>query len=178
MPIAEDQIVELKHAYQVFGLPLSASAFSIKQMYRMLMKRWHPDLYPSGTEAYAEATQMTKIINEAYSAIGNAPLRYYVDASPAGFARSMQGAGSSKAGPVVRRSDTLPKTDWMEFWVRFICGALFGTLISFRWFLFYFNQPGTMIIGTLSVILLCGFGAARGGDNFWHSRLYRWWIWW
>lgn len=69
MPVTDDQIEELKHAYQVLGAPLSASPSLIKQTYRQLIKRWHPDIYPTGTEAYAEATQMTTLINGAYSEI-------------------------------------------------------------------------------------------------------------
>ena len=82
MTMAEDQLAELKHAYQVLGAPLFASASSIRQIYRKLVKRWPPDLYASVTPAYAEATQMTKLINAAYSAIKTAPLRYYIEACP------------------------------------------------------------------------------------------------
>src|SRR5690348_13552951 len=67
MPIAECQVAELKRAYQTLGVPFSASALSIKQGYRRIAKRWHPDLYPTGTPAYDEATQMMKRINEAFS---------------------------------------------------------------------------------------------------------------
>lgn len=79
MPIAECQVAELKRAYQTLGIPFSASALSIKQAYRRIAKRWHADLYPTGTPAYDEATQMMNRINEAYSLIQHAPLRYHVE---------------------------------------------------------------------------------------------------
>jgi hypothetical protein len=182
MPIAEDQITELKHAYQILGAPLSASASSIKQTYRKLVKRWHPDLYPSGTPAYAEATQMTKLINAAYSGIENAPLRYYIEACPPAYVRSRQATRPSPNEPSGIRSETLPKTDWLEFWIRFVCGALFGALISVRfflsrYFLFSDEQPAILILGIIGIILGSGFAAARSGDEFWHSQFRRWWMW-
>jgi hypothetical protein len=178
MPTADDQIAELKHAYQVLGVPLSASASSIKQTYRQLVKRWHPDLYSSGTPAYAEATQMTKLINGAYAAIGDAPLRYYADACPPAYVESRQAARPPSDDLSNARTGSLPKTDWLEFWVRFVCGALFGTLLSARVFFFHYDQPAVLIPLTLVLILGSGFAAAQAGDSFWHSVLRRWWLWW
>jgi len=91
MPIAMDQLLELKRAYQIPGVPLFASAPSIKQTYRKLVKRWHPDLYPSGTSDNVEATRMTKLINEAYAAIETAPLRYYIGTTPLADGRCFPG---------------------------------------------------------------------------------------
>jgi curved DNA-binding protein CbpA len=44
MAIAGYQLSDLKHAYQILGVPLFASVPSIKQAHRKLIKRWHPDL--------------------------------------------------------------------------------------------------------------------------------------
>ncbi|MCU1243934.1 MAG: heat shock protein DnaJ-like protein [Candidatus Acidoferrum typicum] len=82
MPVNDFELAELRHAYQVLGVSQGTSAPSIKKTYRRLVKRWHPDLYPNGTPAQAEATQMTRLINEAYSAIVDAPLRDYTDTYP------------------------------------------------------------------------------------------------
>jgi hypothetical protein len=79
----EFEINELRRAYQLLDVPYSASERSIKQAYRRITKRWHPDRYTSGTPAHAEATQMMKLINEAYSQIANAPLHYYDEQSAA-----------------------------------------------------------------------------------------------
>jgi curved DNA-binding protein CbpA len=132
MPITAGQIADLKHAYRVLNTPLSAPASSIKDAYRELVKRWHPDLYPIGTPAQTEATQMTKLLNEAYLAIKSAPLRYYIEACPPTYVRSRQIDRPSQEEQSSIRTERLPKTDWLEFWVRFVCGAVFGALFCFR----------------------------------------------
>jgi len=177
MPIAEAQLSELKRAYQILGVTLFASAPSIKQTYRRLVKRWHPDLYPSGTPDRVEATRMTKVINEAYTAIAFAPLRYYVETNPLADERTRQAARPSTNDSTGIRSETLPKTDRLEFWVRFVCGALFGTLVSVRLLLEFFDQPAILAMGVVAAILGFGFAAARYGDRFWHSILRHWWFW-
>ena len=171
------QIVELKHAYRVLDLPLSASASSIKDAYRKLVKRWHPDLYPEGTPAQIEATQMTKLINEAYTEIKSAPLRYYVEACPPAYVRSRRAARSA---PDERTTTTqrLPRTDWIEFCVRFVCGAGVGALLGFRALLLHYDRPSSFVLGVAAIMLGVGFGAALFGDNFWHSLFRRWWMWW
>jgi len=131
----------LNHAYQILGVPLSASAPSIKQTYRKLVKRWHPDPYPGGTPDQAEAARMTTLINEAYTAIESAPLRYYTETNPLAAGRSRQATRPSTNESTGIRNETLPRTDRLEHWVRFVCGALFGTLVSFRLVLEFFDQP-------------------------------------
>jgi curved DNA-binding protein CbpA len=42
MPVNDYQLAELRHAYQVLGVPPDTSAPSIKKTYRRLVKRWHP----------------------------------------------------------------------------------------------------------------------------------------
>jgi DnaJ domain len=66
---------ELKHAYQVLGVPTDASEPAIKRAHRELLMRWHPDHYTPGTPDHDEATKMASMINEAYEAIADAPLR-------------------------------------------------------------------------------------------------------
>jgi hypothetical protein len=83
MLMTEFAIDELRRAYQLLDVPYSASERSIKQAYRRVAKRWHPDRYASGTLAQTEATQMMKRINEAYSHIASAPLRYYEEQAAA-----------------------------------------------------------------------------------------------
>jgi hypothetical protein len=179
MPIAEGQIADLKQAYRVLNTPLSASASSIKDAYRELVKRWHPDLYPSGAPAQTEANQMTKLINEAYLAIKSAPLRYYIEACPPAYVRSRQVQGPpSQEEQSSIRTGTLPKTDWLEFWVRFVCGAVFGALFGFRVLLIYYERSSSFVLGILGIMLGFGLGAALCGDNFWHSVFRRWWMWW
>jgi hypothetical protein len=72
-----------------------------------------------------------------------------------------------------------PPRDRFEFWVRFLFGALLGVVFGLVvWLRFFFPAE----LGWLAVpvgALLCAFGAARYGDNFWVSlrswRGLRWW---
>jgi curved DNA-binding protein CbpA len=177
MPLAENQLIELKHAYQVLGVPLSASALSIKQAYRKLVKRWHPDLYQSGTPDHAEAARMSSFINSAYSIVQSAPLRYYTETNLFPDGKGRRDTQSSTNESTSTPTETLPKTDRIEFWVRFVCGALFGILVSFRLVLEFFDQPAILVVGVAAGILGFGFAAARYGDRFWYSILGRWWFW-
>lgn len=177
MRITEEQLGELKRAYQILGVPHFAPAHSIKKAYRRLVKRWHPDRYPTGSSSHAEATQMTKLINRAYAEIEHAPLRYYSGDIP----RVQQRAGGTDSvsgctPDAVRHA--VPNTDRLEFWVRFVCGSLFGLFVSFRLLLYLFDLPATsagLIVG--GIAFGCGLGAARHGDKFWHTILRYWWAW-
>jgi hypothetical protein len=170
-------IAELKRAYQVLGVPLSASALSIKQAYRRIAKRWHPDLYPSGTASHEEATGMMKVINGAYLLVQHAPLRYHVETYPLAAHKKNQAVGYSDREPREADRNRIPVTDRFEFWVRFVCGALLGAVTGLRLFLSFFEHPAILMVVTGSLVLGCGFGAARYGDRFWHSILQRWWLW-
>jgi curved DNA-binding protein CbpA len=177
MPLAEDRITELKYAYQVLDAPLSASPVSIKQSYRKLIKRWHPDRYPTGTPEHVEAEQMTKLINGVYPSIANAPLRYHIDAFPAAYVRNRQASHPSTDPTSQTFRQTLPRTDWLEFWIRFLFGAFWGALLGFHEWLFHYAEPGILIL-PIGLSLIFGLAAAQSGDNFWHSLLRRWWLWW
>jgi len=171
--------VELQRAYQILGVPSSASAHSIKHAYRALVKRWHPDLYQTGTAAHAEATLMTRMINDAYSAIGRAPLRYYVDVDRPTRSRATANSATPSVGreSTNKASEAFPKTDRIEFWVRFVCGALLGAFLSIRFALEYFERPALLALGITASIVGLGFLAARHGDKFWHSIFRYWWLW-
>ena len=133
--------------------------------------------YPSGTSDHAEATRTTKLINEAYAAIENAPLRYYTEANQFADRRSMQPARPTTNESASINAETLPKTDRLEFWVRFVCGALFGILVSVRLALDFFDQPAILAAAVAAAIMGFGIAAARYGDKFWHSILRHWWFW-
>lgn len=64
------------------------------------------------------------------------------------------------------------KTDRLEFWVRFVCGTLFGLLVGF-WVTFDFLEgPLVMALGvTLGVGLVFGVAAVHYGDRFWDRAL-------
>jgi DnaJ-class molecular chaperone len=188
MAIPEEHIAELKHAYQVLGVPLSATSASIKQSYRQLVKRWHPDLYKSGTEEYAEATQMTKLINEAYALIGDAPLRFYVDAFPTAYAAARQAARPAPEAQRTKQSQEYPKVEsifkfsWLEFWIRFVLGAFFGAMLGFggiaRRYVFDAPSMSAFAFVIVASAIVVGLAAACAGDEFWHTAFGRWWMWW
>jgi DnaJ domain len=183
MPHVDDQLAEWKAAYRVLDAPLSASALAIKQNYRKLMKRWHPDHFLSGSPEQTEATLMTRVINDAYARIDRAPLRYYAEVHPS-YAEG-QGVQQAARSTMESWTDPFPNADRIEFWVRFFFGAAFGVLISLtflmrsymRSYIHYgFGLPVDLIISA-GIIILFGLGAARGGDKFWHSIFRYWWLW-
>jgi hypothetical protein len=119
---------------------------------------------------------MAKAINEAYATIKGAPLRFYVGAAPLAQA-NMQGARSVSPAVSTVRRDAPPKTDWLEFWVRFVCGFLFGGLVGIRLSIDFLDSLGGFVAADLAVAVVCGLAAARYGDKFWYSVLGRWWMW-
>lgn len=173
----EFQLTELKRAYQLLGVPLSASAHSIKQAYRRLVKRWHPDRYPSGTTAHTEATQMSKLINEAYSKIERAPLRYHIEASPPARRTTAQAMRTSPTESTRQTDEKFPNTSRLEFWVRFVCGALFGAIVGLDLLLNFTEFSAGVVLGMVGLILVFAFASVRYGDKFWYSILRRWWLW-
>ena len=52
--------------YEILGIPREASAELVKRSYRRLVKIHHPDRFPSGTAAQAEAEKRIREINAAY----------------------------------------------------------------------------------------------------------------
>jgi len=65
----------LKNYYTILEIPESASAEMIKNAYRNLAKRWHPDLNPNDQTA----EMMFMDIKEAYNVLSNAIKRNYYD---------------------------------------------------------------------------------------------------
>lgn len=61
--------------YQILGIPRSATQDDIKSAYRKLAFKWHPDKN-SGNES---ATELFKLINEAYSVLSNPTQRNQYD---------------------------------------------------------------------------------------------------
>lgn len=64
--------------YQILGVGRSASADEIRSAYRDLVKKHHPDLFPTPGEK-ARATETLRQINEAYAVLGNANRRQRYD---------------------------------------------------------------------------------------------------
>jgi hypothetical protein len=176
MRVAETQMDEWKHAYQVLGVPLHSSSHSIKDAYRALSKRWHPDRSALGATSQQECTRMMALINDAYNRIQHAPLRYFAGSSPL---RTPQDSGPTAHRTRGPREEIPPiNTDRIEFWVRFVFGAVVGALLSLRLLLWLHESPGTLIVCVVALILGLGFASARFGDKAWRIGLRTWWLWW
>jgi hypothetical protein len=140
-----------------------------------MAKRWHPDLYRAGTPEQAEAARMMEHINEAYSTIHRAPLRYGTRGSTGVTPQQANGAPTPINDiPVAPEHEHFVAMDKLEFWVRFVCGSTLGIIVSvgiaLRTNLFSADTPPIPVLCVAIVIVLaCGFGAARGGDRFWYA---------
>jgi curved DNA-binding protein CbpA len=55
--------------YETLGIPPEATAERIKRSYRRLVKIYHPDRFPGGSEAHAEAEKKIREINIAYGVL-------------------------------------------------------------------------------------------------------------
>ena len=79
--------------YEALGIPKTAKPEQIKRAYRVLVKRFHPDLFPSGSNAQFEAEVRIRQINAAYGVLSNPQKRSAYDAkvtkqrSPCGEAK-------------------------------------------------------------------------------------------
>jgi len=110
---------------------------------------------------------MMELINEAYNAIQRAPLRYFPQPTA-------QASRPENRIAVLAEREPRIAMDRLEFWVRFVCGAILGIFISAGFALktniFFAELPSTLVACVVILIVLaCGFGAARGGDRFWYA---------
>lgn len=182
MPHVTDQIAEWMAAYRVLGVPLTASAVSIKENYRRLIKRWHPDLFANGSEKQIEASGMTSLINQAYEKIESAPLRYYESTRSQRAATEPSEARPMGRRPFVDPPDPFRNMERVEFWVKFGIGAVIGALFGLGSLLdlYRYQDPGTW--GALAILaatmVVFGIGSVKGGDKFWDVVFRRsWWMW-
>jgi hypothetical protein len=182
MPLDPEHLAELKHSYEVLDLPLTASALDIRRAYLRMTKRWHPDLYRTGSPEQAEATEMMKILNEARSSIEAAPLRYYdprfeVTKVTQPLSRTRP---CTTTAEVARQKDVPPRNlHWMEFGFRFFFGAIFGLLVTFRVLLWHpMMETASATIAAVVSVLFFGVIAGVLGDKFWVALFRGFWWWW
>jgi DnaJ-like protein len=195
----EGEVENLAHAYRVLNVAWDAPPRAIKASYRKLVKRWHPDRHLPGTPAHTESTLMTSLLNESYARIADAPLRAG-HATPFSSGRRDTVASNDQPEPSggwrdeyvardpsetflddrrvienARRAGALEDAarpfDWLGFAVRFVLGAMFGTLLSFRLMvdLTLHENERAIPFGVVAVILGCGLASGFGGDKFWRS---------
>ena len=161
--MAGTQIDEWKQAYDLLDVPPASSPESIKKAYRRLIKRWHPDRYRSGTPAYDEATQMTKQINEAYSQISSAPLRFGNPVASAAYPRS-------SSSPLVPSEEALRDLSpnlgrQIDFWTQFTVRVILTSIVLFGFFfhasMMLTGQPAWRFVIFFAINLACGFGLTK-----------------
>lgn len=168
-----------EQAYRVLGVSRDASAHAIKQAYRKLVKRWHPDLYKTGTNAHAEASQMTRLINEAYSVVSHAPLRYQTSSPSTMHGRTEWRTTTATTNVAASSVRPGPRLDRIEFWVRFVFGGALGILMGLDAALSNWSDSTDVsmplwLAGTSILVVVFGFGSARYGDRFWGSVFRSW----
>jgi DnaJ-class molecular chaperone len=171
--MTEFEIDELRRAYQLLDVPYSTSERLIKRAYRRVTKRWHPDRYVSGTPAHAEATQMMKLINEAYSQIAKAPLRYYDEMTAAPKRQTSSEAHRSPdpyannayVAGIETQSERLGRRIGACF--RFVAGGVFGVFVlwPFHISLQLADHPVLAVVLVTGAFLGGGFVMLRYGAN-------------
>jgi hypothetical protein len=71
-PAEEAAIDEVGLAFEVLGLPPSATQDEVKAQFRALAKEWHPDRFTNNAPKLAEAGVRMRQLNVAYSVISEA----------------------------------------------------------------------------------------------------------
>ena len=169
-------LADMIRAYELLGVSRSAPARAIKRSYRALAKRWHPDLYQPGSPEHANATYMMKAINEAYALVENAPLRFRGAEVQRPASPPLRPRSTTITIFADQERDLVPlDTTRLDFWARFLCGALVGFLpscyLQFRLlgYLDNFMSDESLFLYFVWVIgtLACGFVAAFVGNDLW-----------
>jgi hypothetical protein len=79
------------------------------------------------------------------------------------------------------RDDAARPFDWVGFAVRFVIGALFGVLVSFRVTIAMYRYPESVPVVVAVTILVCALASGFGGDAFWRAirpgGIWRWRRW-
>ncbi|TAF04716.1 MAG: hypothetical protein EAZ76_19245 [Nostocales cyanobacterium] len=57
----------VNNAYQILGLQPSASFSDVKETYKKLVKKWHPDLFINQPLMYKQAQEKIRLLNAAYN---------------------------------------------------------------------------------------------------------------
>ncbi|HKU25360.1 MAG TPA: J domain-containing protein [Candidatus Sulfotelmatobacter sp.] len=66
--------------YDTLGVPTTAKADQIRSTYRVLVKGFHPDLFPSGSVEQYQAGELLRRIISAYAVLSNPHKRSAYDA--------------------------------------------------------------------------------------------------
>ncbi|MEH1906242.1 MAG: dynamin family protein [Nostoc sp.] len=66
-PKTQTEKDNITRAYDVLGLQANASLAEVKQAYRTLVKKWHPDLFVGKPQLLKQAQDKMHLLNEAYT---------------------------------------------------------------------------------------------------------------
>src|SRR5579862_2296742 len=72
-------MASIRSHYETLGIPQAATPEQIKHSYRVFVKRFHPDLFPSGSDAQSIAAEQLRKINAAYAILSNPQKRANYD---------------------------------------------------------------------------------------------------
>ena len=166
-----------KKAYRLLDVPETASALAIKSNYRKLIKRWHPDRPATGAATVPESVTMTKLINQAYAQIQNAPLRYYEGGEAAANDRTHRRRGESRGAESLSDDEAALIEKRAEYAVRIICGVLSGAFVGLLVAEDMLRNNVESYTAALVCALLFGLGAVKVGDKFWRQIFWIWLKW-
>jgi replication fork clamp-binding protein CrfC len=67
-PAQQDKIA---NAYRVLGLQPNVSLIEVKQAYKTLVKKWHPDLFVNKPQMQKQVQEKMRLVNEAYNILND-----------------------------------------------------------------------------------------------------------
>ncbi|MFW9257995.1 dynamin family protein [Nostoc sp. CALU 546] len=70
-PKTQTQKDKITRAYSILGLQTNASLAEVKQAYRTLVKKWHPDLFVNQPQLQKQAQEKMHLVNEAYTILSD-----------------------------------------------------------------------------------------------------------
>ncbi|MEH2073273.1 MAG: dynamin family protein [Nostoc sp.] len=70
-PKSQTEKDKITRAYGILGLQAYASQAEVKQAYRTLVKKWHPDLFVNQPQLLKQAQEKMHLVNEAYTILSD-----------------------------------------------------------------------------------------------------------
>ncbi|MCC5629193.1 dynamin family protein [Nostoc sphaeroides CHAB 2801] len=70
-PKTQTEKDKITRAYSILGLQANASLAEVKQAYRTLVKKWHPDLFVNQPQMLKQAQEKMHLVNEAYTILSD-----------------------------------------------------------------------------------------------------------
>ncbi|MBC1222026.1 dynamin family protein [Nostoc sp. UCD121] len=70
-PKTQTEKDKITRAYGILGLQTNASQAEVKQAYRTLVKKWHPDLFVNQPQLLKQAQEKMHLVNDAYTILSD-----------------------------------------------------------------------------------------------------------